>query len=49
MKKNALTIDTEPQSPAVSGITVSDTGSLRGDGITVNMQGLRIAGAICIC
>ena len=27
-----------------SGITVSDTGSLRGDGISVSMAGMRIAG-----
>lgn len=47
MKKKGmkLTVNTEAPPPAASGITVSDTGSLRGDGITVNMQGLTISGA----
>lgn len=45
MKKHGLAIDTQLVAPVPSGITVSDTGSLRGDGITVNMQGLNIDGA----
>ena len=44
-KPMSLAINTTPAPPA-SGITVSETGSLRGDGISVSMAGLRIADSV---
>ena len=43
VKKPQLAINTATAPPPPSGITVAETGSLRGDGISVSMQGLRIA------
>ena len=40
-----LSVNTAAAAPPPSGITVSATGSLRGDGISVSMAGLRIADA----